>query len=201
MACGVDEVSDERPGRAVPETNQALGWGDCPDPKRAKTQSDLPVCTARHAATRGVIKQESAEVIVGSQELKDRTSQPHGGAEQTSACPRSPVSLAVLARMSRNWKATPAALRALSNRPRIASMLKGRPLSSWIRKALSHSRLRAWMRATTSGLYWRQAPSPPVHCRRRRGSGTSADWPGPWVAVLVEARQHADGFAVLHVEQ
>ena len=86
LACGVDEVSDERPGRAVPETNQALGWGDCPDPKRAKTQSDLPVCTARHAATRGVIKQESAEVIVGSQELKDRTSQSHGGAEQTSAC-------------------------------------------------------------------------------------------------------------------
>ena len=66
LACGVDEVSDERPGRAVPETNQALGWGDCPDPKRANTQSDLPVCTARHAATRGVIKQESAEVIVGS---------------------------------------------------------------------------------------------------------------------------------------
>ena len=67
---GPSPFADERPGRAVPETNQALGWGDCPDPKRAaKTQSDLPVCTARRAATRGVIKQESAEVISSQQEV------------------------------------------------------------------------------------------------------------------------------------
>ena len=41
---------------------------------------------ARQAATPGVTAQKSAEVILGPVGLKDRTSQPHGGAEQTSAC-------------------------------------------------------------------------------------------------------------------
>ena len=44
---------------------------------------------------------------------------------------RSPVSLAVLALMSRNWKFTPAALRALLNRVRSAPFDSGLPLSSF----------------------------------------------------------------------
>ena len=84
LACGVDEVSDERPGRAVPEANQALSWVGWANLKRANLQPQLLIGTARLAVTCDVIGQKSAEVIVGSKELKDRPSQPHGGAAQTS---------------------------------------------------------------------------------------------------------------------
>jgi len=46
----------------------------------------IPNSPARRAVTRAVTTQKSAEVVVGAQGLKDRTSQSHGGAERTLAC-------------------------------------------------------------------------------------------------------------------
>jgi hypothetical protein len=41
LACGAIDASHERPGRAVPETNQAQGWEAVPVQLRAKRQPNL----------------------------------------------------------------------------------------------------------------------------------------------------------------
>jgi hypothetical protein len=53
--------------------------------------------------------------------------------------------------LSRNWKLTPAASRAWSNRERSASAVSGRPLSSWMRYSLCRSRGGDAMRSNDCG--------------------------------------------------
>ncbi len=61
-------------------------------PRRAarRVSKKLAATTSAHSArlavTPGVTAQKSAEVILGPPGPKERTSRPHGGAEQTSAC-------------------------------------------------------------------------------------------------------------------
>ena len=83
-------ASDRRLGRAVPETNQALGRVAAPS-EASEQAAALPSPAQRGVATRYLTGQESAEVIVGPRRLKDRTSQPHGGAVQTSTVPLNPT--------------------------------------------------------------------------------------------------------------